>query len=65
MKTFERVNRVKAPCLMVGRRPGDIAISYATVSLAKAVLDWEAKRDIEEMCRDAWRWQSRNPHGYA
>ena len=31
---------------------------------AKAELGWEATRDLNEMCKDAWNWQSKNPKGY-
>jgi UDP-glucose 4-epimerase len=57
VETFERVNGVKVPRRVVARRPGDIAEYYADPSLAKVTLRWEAKRGIEAMCRDAWRWQ--------
>lgn len=46
------------------RRPGDIASCYADPAKAKAELGWEAQRGLEEMCEDAWRWQSNNPNGY-
>jgi len=46
------------------RRPGDIAACWCTPEKAKNELHWEAKRGIEEMCEDAWRWQSQNPDGY-
>ena len=46
------------------RRPGDAAISYADPSKANHELDWYARRTIEEMCADAWRWQSQNPNGF-
>ncbi len=47
------------------RRAGDIATCYADAGLAKRELGWEAKYGINEMCADAWRWQSMNPNGYA
>ncbi len=62
--TFERVNGVKVPRQFAPRRPGDIAECYADASLAKRVFGWKAKRGLEEMCRDAWNWQRRNPEGY-
>jgi UDP-glucose 4-epimerase len=64
VEAFERVNGVKVPRRIVGRRPGDIAVCYADASLAKKLLGWEAKRGIEQMCRDAWRWQQMNPNGF-
>jgi UDP-glucose 4-epimerase len=47
------------------RRPGDAATTYADVSLAADRLGWRATRTIDDICRDAWRWQSANPSGYA
>ncbi|QVL44200.1 MAG: UDP-glucose 4-epimerase GalE [Alcanivorax sp.] len=46
------------------RRPGDVASCYADPAHAKTVLGWEAKRGIDTMCADHWRWQSENPNGY-
>jgi len=46
--TFERVNAVSIPYRIVGRRPGDIAESFADVSKAKRDLVWETKRGLEE-----------------
>ena len=45
------------------RRPGDIATCYADPAKAKAELHWEATKDIDEMCADAWRFQKQNPDG--
>jgi UDP-glucose 4-epimerase len=50
---------------IVGRRPGDVAVSFADPTLAGASLGWRASRDLDRMCVDAWRWQSMNPTGYA
>jgi len=55
---------VPVPRRIVDRRPGDTAVCYADASLAQRLLDWRAKRGIEEMVRDAWNWQRRNPKGY-
>ena len=52
------------PYDIVPRRAGDVAEVYADPSLAQALLGWRAEHDIDAMCRDAWRWQSRNPRGY-
>lgn len=46
------------------RRAGDVQDSWANAGKAKEVLGWEAKRGIDEICRDAWNWQSKNPSGY-
>lgn len=53
------------PHKVVDRRPGDIATCYADPSLAHRELGWKAVHDIAEACADTWRWQSRNPEGYA
>ena len=47
------------------RRAGDVQDSWADASKAKAVLGWQASRGIDEICRDAWNWQSKNPQGYS
>jgi len=64
VKAFEKASGKRVPYEIVSRRAGDIAKCYADPSYAKEVLDWEAKRGIEEMCEDSWRWQSQNPNGY-
>ncbi len=52
------------PFDLVARRPGDIASAYADPSLAKHLLGWSSKRDLIEMCRSSWNWQTQNPTGY-
>ena len=54
---FERVNGVKVPYRIAPRRPGDLATCYAATEKAKELLGWQAEKDIDDMCRDAWRWQ--------
>jgi len=61
---FEQATGREIPRRIVARRPGDVAVCYADPSLARRVLGWQAERDLAEMAADAWRWQSRNPHGY-
>lgn len=46
------------------RRPGDIATCYSDPAKAKEVLGWTAEKTLEDMCKDAWNWQSKNPDGY-
>ena len=64
IKTFERVNNIKIPYEIVGRREGDVAVCYADPTKAQKELNWRATRDLEQMCLDAWRWQLKNPNGY-
>ena len=46
------------------RRPGDVTANYADCAKARELMGWEAKYDIDDMCRDSWNWQSHNPDGY-
>ncbi|WP_242219256.1 UDP-glucose 4-epimerase GalE [Bacillus cereus group sp. BfR-BA-01380] len=62
---FETASGKKIPYRIVNRRPGDVALCYANASKAKLELGWVAKKGIEEMCEDSWRWQFNNPNGYA
>ena len=64
VRAFEQASGCTIPYTVVGRRPGDIAVCYADPRKAWEVLDWRAKRGLEEMCSDHWRWQSMNPHGF-
>lgn len=64
IQAFELASGKNVKYRIVGRRQGDVATCYADPGLAKAILGWQAKRDINTMCRDAWRWQSQNPEGY-
>ncbi|OOM77254.1 UDP-glucose 4-epimerase [Clostridium puniceum] len=62
--TFEKVAGVEIPYKIVERRVGDVAICYADSSKANKELNWKAKRSLEEMCKDSWAWQVKNPNGY-
>lgn len=62
---FGRAAGKTIPYQFANRRPGDIAACYANSDSAKRHLGWEAKRDLDAMCRDTWNWQHHNPDGYA
>jgi UDP-glucose 4-epimerase len=64
VKAFEKASGRKVPYRVAPRRAGDVAQCYADPALAKDVIGWQATRGIDEMCADAWRWQSGNPDGY-
>lgn len=64
VKAFEAANNVTVPYVISPRRPGDIATCYSDPSKAEKVLGWKAQFGVEDMCRDSWRWQSKNPQGY-
>ncbi len=61
---FENANGLKVPYAIGPRRPGDVATVYANPTKARELLGWEAQKSIEDMCRDSWRWQEKNPLGY-
>ena len=64
IRTFESINNLKLNYSFVERRDGDKAIVYAEANLAKNVLNWQASRNLVDMCRDGWKWQQKNPYGY-
>lgn len=57
LKAFERATGRKVESVVGPRRDGDIEQIYASVDKAERVLDWQAKRTVDEAMRDAWRWQ--------
>jgi len=59
MKAFEEENGIKVPYEIVDRRPGDFATCYADASKAERELGWIAKRNLVDMCRDAWRFEKK------
>ena len=50
---------------VVPARAGDLAKVYCDPTLAWELMAWRAEHNIDEMCRDAWNWQQKNPYGYA
>jgi len=64
VRAFEAASGRRVPYEIAPRRAGDVAQCYADTSLATKLLGWHATRSLEDMCADAWRWQSRNPDGY-
>lgn len=63
--TFQEVTGKAIPYKIVERRAGDIAMYFADATLAKQKLAWQTQRDLADICRDTWRWQSQNPQGYS
>ena len=64
VKAFSKAYGKELPYKIAPRRPGDLAVCFSDPTKAKEVLGWEAKRGIDDMCRDSWNWQSKNPNGY-
>ena len=64
VKAFEKANGKDIAYKIQSRRAGDIASYYANAQKAKELLGWSATKNIDDMCRDGWNWQSKNPNGY-
>lgn len=65
IKAVSKASSKEIPYTVAGRRAGDIAVCYADASKANKELGWTAERNLDDMCRDSWNWQSKNPEGYA
>ncbi len=61
---FENATGETIPYETTERRPGDLPMSFANPAKAKKLLGWEAKKTLDDMCRDSWNWQKKNPQGY-
>lgn len=57
VEAFSTINQVEVPYKIMDRRPGDVATCYADSSKAHKMLGWEPKKNLEDMCRDTWKWQ--------
>ena len=64
IRAYEKASGRAVPHDVVARRPGDVAACYADPALARELLGWSARRDLDAMCADSWRWQSLNPDGF-
>ena len=64
VKAFEKVTGKPIPYKIMPRRPGDIDECYADPSYAEKILGFKAEKTLEDMVRDAMRWQTMNPDGY-
>ncbi len=64
VEKMKEVSGRDIPYQIVGRRDGDVGSVYADSSLAEKELNWKAEKGLNEMCKDSWNWQSKNPNGY-
>ena len=64
VSAFERASGKPVPYQILPRRAGDVASCFADPALAFESLGWSAEFDLDDMCRDSWRWQEGNPQGY-
>ncbi len=65
VKAFNEANGLELPYKIVDRRPGDIATCYADPAKSEQMLQWKAEKSLQDMVRDSWNWQSKNPMGYS
>ena len=64
IEAFEKITGIKIPYKIMPRRDGDVAECWSDSTKANDKLEWKANRELYDMIRDAWNWQSKNPHGY-
>ena len=64
LHAYERAVGRELPYIFTERRAGDIATCYADPSKAAKELHWRAEKNLDDMCRDSWKWQTKNPNGY-
>ena len=64
VKAFNDANGLDLPYKIVERRPGDLATCYADPGKSAEKLGWKAEKNLVDMCRASWNWQSKNPMGY-
>jgi UDP-glucose 4-epimerase len=60
VRAFEAASGRAVPCRIVGRRAGDVASCYASAEKARTMLDWQARRALDDMCASTWNWQQQN-----
>lgn len=56
---FEKASGRPVPYRIVERRAGDIATCYADAGKAERLFGWHAEKNIDDMCRDGWNFQSK------
>lgn len=64
IRAFSKACGKELPYVIDARRPGDIATCYCDPTKAKEELGWVAEKNLDDMCRDSWNWQKKNPNGY-
>lgn len=64
VKAFEKATNRSVSYKVMDRRKGDVDICYSDASKAFEELGWKTEKNLEDMCRDSWNWQMKNPNGY-
>ena len=54
---FERATGFRIPVQIVAERAGDVAECWADPARAERDLGWRARRSLDQMMADVWRWQ--------
>ena len=65
VRAFSAACGRELPYKICPRRGGDVAAVYGDASKAEREMGWKAQYSIDDMCRDSWNWQSKNPDGFA
>lgn len=60
VNTFMKTTGKNVPYQITSRREGDLASCYANVTKAKEELGWVAEKNLEDMCKDSWRYIEKN-----
>lgn len=63
VNTFMKVNNVNIPYVITDRRPGDLACCYSDSTKAYEEIGFKTVKNLEDMCRDSWNYQKKNPRG--
>ena len=64
LNSFEKMSGIRIKWEICSRRTGDIEISYTDVKKSKKMLKWGCNLNLNDMTKDAWNWQIKNPDGY-
>lgn len=64
ISAFEKVSSIIIDKKITARRPGDVTVYCADADKAKNELGWQARYNLEEMCRDGWNWYKKHPEGF-
>lgn len=61
---YEKACGKPVPYQFAPRRAGDLPRFWAVADKAERELGWKTEKTLDDMVRDTWHWQSKNPMGY-
>ena len=64
INTFKKINDIKVEYEFSERRIGDCGALFADSRLSTSILNWKARKNLNDICKDGWRWVLKNPNGY-